>query len=78
MIGKNMIWILCVIFLNTGIQNAHGAAIELTSVVNSTHITLNDQLILTVTISGSDANKTGKPELEPMPEFIISNIILKC
>jgi len=69
-----MVWILCLILLNIGIQIAHGADIELTSVVNSTNITLNDQLILTVTVSGSDANKVGKPELDPMPEFTISDI----
>ena len=49
-----------------------GDDIEVTSVVNSTKIGINDQLVLTVTVSGADANKAGEPQFPSMTDFIVS------
>ncbi len=72
MTGKKLHWFFCLILLNIGVQTVFGADIELTSIVNSTQISINDNIILTVIVSGSDANMADDPELEPMPEFSIS------
>ena len=72
MTGKNLLRIFCIIFLLAGVQNVYGNDIELTSVVNSQKISLNDKLVLTVTVSGSGLGRIGDPELAPMPDFRIS------
>ena len=72
MTGKSFIQILFLILLFTGVQNVYGNDVEITSVVNSQKISLDDQLVLTVTVSGSGLGRTGDPELAPMPDFRIS------
>jgi len=74
MTGKIVLCTICIIALNIGAGTVSGDDIELTSVVNSTEISINDRIVLTVTVSGPDANKAGEPELEPMPEFTISRV----
>ena len=74
MIGRIVRWIIFLTALNVGAGIAFGDDIELTSVVNSTEISINDHLVLTVTVSGSDANKADEPELESMQEFSISRV----
>ncbi len=58
---------LCVIMCRTAVA----ADVNVTSRVNRTNITLSDQLLLVVTLTGSDAGKTEEPKLEPMPDFTI-------
>ena len=70
MIG-NRIKILLIGFFLISIQTAWGEDVEVTSIVNSTKIGINDQLVLTVTISGADANKADEPQFS-MTDFIIS------
>lgn len=71
MTGSNL-KIIFLTLLITGAVSSFGDELEVTSVVNSTRISINDRLVLTVSISGSDANKAGEPQFEPMPDFSIS------
>lgn len=73
MTGRKTSCILCILFVCIGVQNVLSADVKLTSVINDTNITLNDQIMLTVTVSGADANKAGAPELDPMSEFTVRN-----
>ncbi len=72
MTGKILLRILCFILLSAGVQNVYGDDIVLTSIVNSQKISLNDQLVLTLTVSGSGMGRIGDPELAPMQDFRIS------
>ncbi|MBN1291977.1 MAG: protein BatD [Candidatus Latescibacteria bacterium] len=61
--------IFFIIFMMCCFRTVFGADIQISSVVNSTKISINDRLILTITITGSDARQTGKPVLKNMPDF---------
>jgi len=72
MTGKRFIQILLCMLLFTSVQDIYGEDVTITSVVNAQTISLHDQLVLTVTVSGSGIGRTGDPELAPMPDFRIS------
>ncbi|HDY90061.1 MAG TPA: protein BatD [bacterium] len=72
MTGKKIFPILCLLLTAISVNTVYGNEIELTSVVNSTKISLNDRLILSVTVSGSGFGNIGDPMLAPIPDFTIS------
>jgi len=56
-------------FFMLGVSGAFGADIQINSVVSPTKASINSYVTLSITISGTDARKAGRPILKNTPDF---------
>jgi hypothetical protein len=72
MTGRKILYIFWAFFLCPGVFTVSAQDVRLTSSVDDTSISMNDQIVLTITVSGPYANKAGLPQISDMPEFTLS------
>jgi hypothetical protein len=72
MTGKWLTYLTLAVTLLITPAQLLGQDITVTSELNKNSAPVGDRILLTVTVSGADANRASEPQLDPMPLFTVS------